>query len=125
MAMNKKEQAEFDEMRGRLAAAMALRWPGYDAPKPVDHSTIKYSYGKPTQGWFQWNTSDDYKVTLGCSSGIHHSTTNPLETTSQGGGRYYTSKVDALKAARVQMSERFARVLAKIDAEIKTNEVSP
>lgn len=120
--MNKKEQAEMQELREQLAMAKALKWPSYTAPRSFDYSNYKFEYSKPLQGWFQWSNGTDYRVTLGCSSGVSHSTDNPTKTSTQTGGRFYVSKLDALKVARCQMSERFAKVLAKIDAEISSEE---
>jgi len=114
--MNKKEQAMVDALKQRIA----LSWPRYEEPKPMDLSGAS-SHNLKT-GWFssQWGTS--YSASLGCSSGVFHSRTHTDKTDSQQPGTMYPTKLDALKVARCQMSERFAEALARLDAEIEVEE---
>jgi hypothetical protein len=114
--MTKKEQLEMSELKERLAMALALSWPSYSKPQRVDTSTI--SYRGLVTGWFQRNGSDGHNVSLGCSDGVHHSPSNPEKTSTQRAGVFYTTKADALKVARIEMTERFARMLARVDADI-------
>ena len=115
--MNKKEQAMVDALKQRIA----LSWPRYEEPKPMDLSGAS-SHDLKT-GWFSSQYGTDYQVSLGCSSGVFHSRTRTDKTDCQQAGTMYHTKLDALKVARCRMSAQFATALARIDAEIEAEEV--
>jgi len=114
--MNKKEQAMVDALKQWIA----LSWPRYEEPKPMDLSGATSQDLKT--GWFSNQYGTDYQVSLGCSSGIHHSRTRINKTDSQYSGTMYHTKLDALKVARCRMSKQFATALARIDAAIEAEE---
>lgn len=122
MAMNKSEKARLDEAERKLAAAMALGWPHEAKPSPVDvRAQLEGTeFGTLFVGWASWTYGDTYQVAKGCSSGCSHSIRSTTETTSQGGGRFFHSRQDALLAARWELCERFAEALAQLDAELES-----
>ena len=122
MAMTKKEQAEMQRLRDDLALARAMRWPDYPKPAPMTHAEINANlveggerFGRRqmvARGWYQNSYSG--RVTYGCSTTIHHSSEGDT-TTSQHMGVMYRTKAAALMAMRLEMTEKFAKELAKVD----------
>jgi hypothetical protein len=119
MAMNKKEQQRLEEAESKLAAAMALGWPREPKPEPVDvcAQLEGKKYGALFVGWWSHTWGVDFRIGQGCSSGHFHSTSSTEKTTTQGGGRFYFTREEALLAARWELCERFADVLARLDAK--------
>jgi hypothetical protein len=130
MAMNKKEQAEMDALRNALAEAKAMRWPDYPAPAPVTRQWIEANlvdggmkYGRPqkvARGWFYNSHLGGYGspgVTYGCSDGMNHDKVED-KTSVQGAGRMYATKLEALQALRIELTQRCAGILASVDRQI-------
>jgi len=117
--MTKKEQIEMDSMRRQVAHSRALCWPTMPEPMPVDMEVIRNKpfHQKLTTGWFMHTWNDEYRVTRGCSDGYQHSGYDDTRTTTQGPGKMYATKADALLAARWEICRRIAAVLVKLDAE--------
>jgi hypothetical protein len=130
MAMNKKERAEMDRLRDDLALSRSLRWPDYPRPKKVSLEWIKANlvsggikYGHPQEvarGWF-YNANigsySQYTVTYGCSDGIYHNRDGDTPS-SQNIGRMYATRLEALQALRIDLTEQCARILADVDKQI-------
>jgi len=125
MAMNKTEQAAFEKLRSDLALSRAMRWPDYPEPAPMTRAEIEANkvdggmkWGKPqkvARGWFQ--NAYDQRISHGCSDGHGHDRHGDT-TSSQGMGRMYATKADALRAMRIEMTENFAGRLAAVDRQI-------
>lgn len=120
MAMNKKEQAEMERLRDELAKAKALRWPTYTKPAPIVVGYVGYK--KLVTGWNAHTWNAEYSVREGCTDGMHHNTHGTDKTTTQGPGRFYQTRLEALRVARLEMTERFAEALARIDRAIEAEE---
>lgn len=122
MAMNKKEKEEVEALRWELAKTQALRFPSYPMPERMDRDELTPpdgGYGKQVViAWTQNNHNCEYRVEQGCSNGVTHCRYSTEKTSTQGCGMFYRTKLDALQAARIEMTERFAAALARIDAEI-------
>lgn len=126
MAMTKTEKERMDRLEKAVALARSMRWPEYPEPAPMTQEEKKAAlvdggtrYGqiqRVARGWF--HNSHSKTVTYGCSDGIGHSPTGDT-TSSQGAGLMFATKVDALRAMRLEMTERYAEELAKVDAEIQ------
>ena len=126
MAMTKAEKEEMERLKWELARERAMRFPAYSKPERMTSTELTpaknvYS-GGVVVAWHQWNYGVEFRVQEGCSNGINHSSSNTDRTTTQGGGQFYKSKLDALRVARIEITERFASVLATIDAEIVIEE---
>lgn len=120
--MTKKEQAQMDALEKALATARALCYPQYPKPKSMTVDELTPAENKYAGGvvvaWHQHNHECSYRVGQGCSNGTFHSYHDTEKTTSQSPGVFYRTKLEALQAARHEMTERFAQALARIDAEI-------
>lgn len=131
MAMTKKEQAEMDRLRDARDFARALRWPEYAEPTKIP--VPDGPFGFHTQGWdFRvqravemagrpHRSADDLVIEAWSESNAHgmgQHITGFGRSASQGGIELYETRADALRALRLDVTERFARVLATIDAEI-------
>lgn len=134
MALNKKEQAEFERLKKELGEAKALRYPSYPRPKPRNVKEMldkgegvslgEYG-GKVLVGWFQHNYDGNFRVSKGCSSYVSHSTNKTDKTDTQTTGVQYATRLEALQKARWDMTERFAATLARIDDEIQKEFENP
>ena len=139
MAMNKKEIAEVDALRARLAQATALRDLTIHSPAqvPVDPSLT----GASIQSGLWWANSypllNGFGGALGqiqscVGSGLRkgsfsHATSvdkTRLNAVSwiQGPGQFFASRHDALLAVRDAVVVKFAAILAAIDAELAKGE---
>jgi hypothetical protein len=123
MAMNKKEQAAFDDLQAQLRIAKALRFTEpVKTDVPIPESFRDSSLAK---GWlYNAYVSGNPRVEKSCSSSVHHSFGNDDKTTTQGACRLYSTKLRALRAMRHEVEQRVAKILADIDAEIEA-EVAP
>lgn len=136
MAMNKTERAEMERLRNYLALARAMRWPSYPKPAPMSLEQIRANlvfggikYGtakqKVARGWFinsyLGGGFHQHQATYGCSDGNNHSTEGDV-TTSQNRGEMYATKADALRALRIELTEKMAKVLANVDRQIEESE---
>ncbi|RWE46801.1 MAG: hypothetical protein EOS79_11465 [Mesorhizobium sp.] len=129
MAMNKTEQAAFEKLRNDLALARAMRWPSYPKPAPMSRAEIEAnlidggerwgSSQKVARGWYQ--NAYSKRVTYGCSTVVSHNIEGDT-TSSQNMGVMYAIKADALRAMRLEMTEKFARDLAGVDRQIEEAE---
>lgn len=121
--MTKKEQAQVDALAKALAEARALCYPQYPKPKSMTVDELTPAENKYAGGvvvaWHQHNHDCNYRVGQGCSNGTSHSRWSTEKTNSQTPGVFYRTKIEALQAARHEMTERFAQALARIDAEIE------
>lgn len=112
MALNKKEQAEFAEMKKALAEAKALRFSEIvqkDVPPPNGHDAL-------TTGW-DFNLYSK-RVIPCCSSQIGHGYGRTDKTDSQNSRALFSTKTLALKALRNAYEAKAAEDLAMIDAMI-------
>ena len=126
MAMTKTEKARMDELQRGIRAAKAMRWPEYGMPAPMTRAEIEAAMieGGTKQGamqmvargWFH-NAHDSGRVTYGCSNGTNHDR-NGDRTSTQHMGLMFKTEADAWRAIRVEMTERFAEQLARIDEKI-------
>jgi len=130
--MTKAEKAEMERLRNDLALSRAMRWPDYPVPSPMTYEDINASlveggirYGhrqKVARGWF-WGVHlgtfgrKKFSVAYGCSDGSKHAPEGDA-TTSQNMGRMYRTKLEALQAARIEMTAQCAEALADLDREI-------
>jgi hypothetical protein len=125
--MTKTEKERVAQLERDLALAKAMRWPGYPSPAPKTRAEIEKSktegaprYGQISmvaRGWFA-NSYSEGKVSYGCSNGVNHGSDGD-KTTTQGMGRMYATEVDAWRAVRVEMTELFAAILARVDGKIQ------
>lgn len=131
MSMTKREQTELTVTREALTAARALGWPREPKPEPMDLD--QYLNGlnlariseRIVTGWHASTFNDEFRVSEGCSSGGTHSKTDTTKTTTQGGGRFFRTRREALLTCRWELCERFAKVLAELDAEIDRERQEP
>jgi len=113
MAMNKKEQAEFDAAKKAVIVARALNWSepvAPDVPAPRNGEVRGFLFGRDC-------------AMHALSSPVSHATgwidsEPPKQTSSQGGRSMYSTKLLALKALRHTTELECAERLAKIDMQI-------
>jgi hypothetical protein len=134
--MTKREQSEFDMMRARMSMAQALRWPEGEKPVPMTRATIQAAllgphavevrsdYGtmrKAVKGWDYHHWNGNYSVREIVTDGNSHAGLYDGKASgwAQGGGRVFTTRADALRALRFDMTESFAANLADVDNMIK------
>lgn len=134
MAMTKAEQARMARFERDVALAKAMAWPTYSAPAPMTKADIesnlvdggvRYAGHFPQQvarGWFA-NSFQHGNVSFGCSNGTNSNSSGDT-TCSQGMGRMFVSELDAWRTIRLELTERYAENLARIDVEIKRCEES-
>lgn len=114
--MTKKEQSQLDQLR----VSAALGWPKFEKPAHYDHPEYgEEGYGRVMECWFAYPS----QVLEGWSASASHGH-GPLPVgyaihASQGSGRPFLTKLDALKMLRWERCEEFARALAGIDAQIE------
>lgn len=98
-----------------------LAWPTEPEPMPVN--TEKELEGKPWGtlyvGWWMNEHLPSFgsiavNIGQGCASTIGHSTWRTDETNSQGTGRFYATKADAILALRWALCRKFAKTLSDI-----------
>lgn len=117
MAMTKKEQAEMQALRDEIRLAKALRWTG---PAPTKDVPPPTGWGELSVGWwYRENEQWGDKVDQGCSSSVTHSTHSTTKTSTQGPRYFYSTKLRALQALRVEVELVSAKRLAAIDAQIE------
>ncbi len=114
--MNKKEQAQVQELKRKLSTLAALRWTDEvlpDLPIPICSPHI-------TKGWETCYN----RVVPSLSSSVYHKTDSWDEAKnggwSQGPRNLYSTKLLALKALRHEKELQFAEELARIDLWIAT-----
>lgn len=113
MAMNKKEQAEFDRLKFELASAKALSWTSKvlpDLPPPK-------GFGELTKGWMYRVHSAS--VVPACSSSTAHNIGQDYKTISQQPKALYSTKLLALRALRYELEVIAATNLAHVDFQIE------
>jgi hypothetical protein len=114
MALNKAEKALFEALNVELA----LRWPTFDEPTPLDHQEIKTwietQRCRIRQAWtFNTHTGE---ISLGCTSGYAHDRRNPDRTSTQGGGGpWYDTREQARRGLRWAVCRSFAQKLYQLD----------
>lgn len=126
MAMTKAEKERMAQLERNISLLKAMKWPDYSKPASMTKADIEANlvqggkqYGsvqRVARGWFS-NSYDQGRVSYGCSNGTNHSSSGDI-TTTQGMGRMYASELEAWRAIRHEMTERFASVLARVDGEI-------
>lgn len=119
MAMNKKEQAEFDAAKKAVIVARALNW-----SEPVARDV------RATTGYVQGFTFNAHtsEVLYGLSGTIGHATSRdnfPLKTSTQNGIAMFSTKLLALRALRHEVEKQCAERLAKIDMQIQAEQQQP
>jgi hypothetical protein len=128
MALTKAEAKRIADLEEGIRLARSMRWPEYNMPAPMTQAEIKAAlvpggmrYGSPqmvARGWFGFGRSDgSYHVSYGCSDGVNHNSDGDT-TIAQNMGRMFATELDAWRAARYQLTERFAKSLAAIDEKI-------
>ena len=121
--MTKTEKAEMEHLRSELASARALHLPDYAKPERLTRDELTPTEGQYSGGvvtaWYQWNAETSYQVSEGCSDGVGHNPSGTDRTNSQSVGEFYRTKMEALRVVRHEMTERFAKALAAVDAEIE------
>jgi len=118
MAMNKSEKAEFEAFKLERDMARSLRWPEYRKPSTMTDAEIQMEkrggggFNDVARGWFCNAYSGS--VTYGCSNGVNHNRDGD-RTTTQGTGKMYRYKSEALRAMRIEMTIDYAKKLAAVD----------
>jgi hypothetical protein len=112
MSMNKKEQAEVEKLKTRLALRFTEDVKP-DVPKPE----VEPGSGKIVNGW-SFN-SYSKRVEKSCSSSMYHSNGLWNKTDSQYPIEQYSMPILAYKAMRREVEERFAAELRAIDRSIE------
>lgn len=117
MAMTKAEKEMMTKLELQLKLERALRWPQYEEPKPIGKDGIKSllqaTGARVVQGWFF--NEHAMRVTHGCSNGLYHNWSDTENPNSQGCGRMYASRGDAIGALRYEITRQFARELLRLD----------
>ena len=125
--MTKAEKARMEE----LETALALCWPGYQAPTPmtreeinaakVDLPSRSNSPMRTRQGAVGWFfNAYNARLSRGWSDGMYHNSDSEFgDRASQQMGRMYRTREEAAKAMRLEMSRDFARKLAAVDRIIR------
>ena len=125
MAMNKTEQKRVADLERDIAWLKALSWPHYAMPASMTYDEIKANlvegglrHGRPQMvaKGFAANAYQDGRVSPICSNGVNHG--HGDTTTTQGMGRLFANEADAWRVLRLELTERYASNLARIDAEI-------
>lgn len=117
--MTKAEKARVEDLERELAIHKALAWPGYLAPDRMPPPRDGYVTGfraitsvrmtvAVEQRW-----SDGYRNGAGLLPPTSHNI-----SASRGSASLYGTRIDALMAARVEVTRTVAEELAKLDAEI-------
>lgn len=116
MAMNKKEQAAFEELKTELRLARAMRFTEPVEPDiPIPNGSIL------TKG-FMFNAYHGIggdRVVRACSSAVGHGFDRDDRADTKMPRRLYSSRLLALKAMRHSVEEDVAQRLANIDAQIE------
>lgn len=104
-----------------LLLSRAFCFPTQPEPKQMSSDEVKTaveaSPKKLITGWF-WNAyADNFRITQGCSDWVYHNSNGVDKITTQNMGRIYSSRADAILAARWDMCRRFAAALARLDKE--------
>lgn len=116
MAMNKREQAEMDDLREQLRLAKAMRFTervveDVPCPKPGEkHMTI---------GWMVVGMESHARAEPACSAWNRHGRGQTKEAHAQGGVPLFSSRLLALRAARNVLEDHFAKLLAGVDKKIE------
>lgn len=117
MAMNKKEQAEMQALRDKLALVSALRWTepvARDLPPPS-------TFNGETSG-FEFNSYSGTVLPAWSNSSAHGIGRPSREkgySASQNSRTLFSTRLLALKALRHEVEIEAAKKLAKIDSEIE------
>lgn len=112
--MNKKEQAEIEELRNQLRIAKAFRF----TEKVEPDVPIPELFSRELSKGFSFNSYTG-EISRACSSSISHSVHNDEKTTTQCPRCLYSTRTLALKAMRYEMEQRFAKELADVDKQIE------
>lgn len=113
MAMNKKEQTEFQKLKFDLTAARALSWTSKVLPDLMPPK----GFGELSKGWMYRVHSQS--VVPACSSSIGHDIGRNDRTSSQQPRALYSTKLLALRALRHEVELISATNLANIDSQIE------
>jgi hypothetical protein len=136
MAMTKAERAEMEAMRARAA----LGWPQFERPQPMTKEEIEAAYETiirrdksayrtdetAARGWFY--NAYGQSVTRGWANGHYHNHDSEFADSPRrndvGRPQMYRTKLEALRALRWAMSDKFSAELGKVDGWI-VNEANP
>jgi hypothetical protein len=129
-------QDEFNAQQRQLELQRALCWPNEPKPVPYTSEEIielisakfkdRYAKGSVLVGWFangSLSMSVGSCVSKGCSSGHYHSVGSTTEASSQGCGIMYATRREAYLAARWQLCQNMAEMLAALDRNANRPEV--
>lgn len=117
MAMNKTERKQLEDALMDRDMARALRWPEYGKPEMV-HAN---DYGEIVTGFIiNSRCATDGNVGRGVepgwtTSGSHGYGALRPGRGIQNGRPLFTTRLDALKGLRLELTEMFARKLAEVD----------
>ena len=121
MAMNKKEQAEFDAAKKAVIVARALNW-----SEPVEPNMPAPRHGEEITGYLPHAYCGTFLYAR--SSSIGHATSRdemPKRTSTQNARSLYSTKLLALRAVRYQVELECAKKLADIDIQIAVEKAKP
>jgi len=114
MAMNKKEQAEFEALKKQVAINRALRW-----TDPVDRDLPPPAMGGVSQGYdFNSYNKTVFQVWSKSTSHGNGVYSNLTRSASQNGLHLFSTEERALRALRAAVELEAAKALADIDAAI-------
>jgi hypothetical protein len=122
MAMNKKEQAEFEAAKKAVIVARALNW-----SEPVARDVFPSSSSAGDVRGFTFNTYSN-EVLYALSGAVGHATSDdkfPVKTSRQNSISMFSTKLRALKALRHSAEKECAERLAKIDMQIQAEQQQP
>lgn len=109
--MNKKEQAEMEELKVKLALRLTDKiYPDLKKPDGSD-------YKQMNKGWYF--NAHSMQVSKACSTSHGHSVWSDEKTSSQNGIDIFSTRLLALKAMRHEVEMKSARDLRRIDVMIE------
>ena len=116
MAMNKREQQEFESLKDELVLAKALHFTDFVEPD----LPVSANKGSEVVEGFTFNEyGSNPRVEPSCSSKHYHGIGTGSRTTIQRGIDQYSTKLLALRALRNALEYQCARTLANIDQQIQ------
>lgn len=124
MAMTKKEQAEFEELRQQLLLAKALRF-----TEQVERDLHPPQDEKIVNGWNYNDYIGDFfyspRVEKACTASNMHGNGKWNHTNARRAQFLFSTRLKALRALRCAVEQKVASILAKIDAEIEKEIANP
>ena len=107
------------EMVTGLRRGLALAWPQFDRPVPVNLGADPEIQQRKTVALWTFNAHAG-EVRHGCTNGhLHSSWSTAKADTQNAGGPWFRTRLEALKALRYALSEKCAVTLARVDEHIE------